>query len=152
MGIPMSLKIALLACAVHCLRHGFDYDHIAAISDITSIQNNRRDSMRLGVLYALGHAATVAVLGSAVIFFQLSLPAGIDRWAERLVGITLVVLAIYVGGSLVRGKSVAPKSRLMLLAAGCNWVIWKIRALVRNDATANPPSFNWNYNPISMFF
>jgi high-affinity nickel-transport protein len=35
--------------------------------------------MQLGLLYALGHAATVAVLGSVVIFFHLSLPHSIDR-------------------------------------------------------------------------
>ena len=60
--------------------------------------------MRLGLLYALGHAATVAVLGSMVILFQLSLPHGMDRIAERLVGITLLVLGVYVLGSLFRGN------------------------------------------------
>lgn len=31
--------------------------------------------MKMGRMYAIGHAATVAVLGSAVIVFHLSLPA-----------------------------------------------------------------------------
>ena len=55
-------------------RHGFDYDHIAAISDITSVQQKTSSAMRLGLLYALGHATMVALLGGIVILFQLSLP------------------------------------------------------------------------------
>ncbi len=71
---PNSLQLALLSAAVLGFRHGFDYDHIAAISDITSVQTSRWRGMRLGLLYALGHAAMVVALGSAVIVFQLSLP------------------------------------------------------------------------------
>ena len=108
---PNSLQLALLSAAILGFRHGFDYDHIAAISDITSVQTNRWRGMRLGLLYALGHAAMVAVLGSAVIVFQLSLPQGIDRIAERLVGLTLLVLGVYVLGSLFNGNP-APRSRL----------------------------------------
>src|SRR6266851_10083211 len=85
-----SLQLALLSAAVLGFRHGFDYDHIAAISDITSVQTSRGRGMRLGLLYALGHAAMVAVLGSLVILLQLSLPRGMDRIAERLVGLTLL--------------------------------------------------------------
>ena len=60
---PSSLQLALLSAAILGFRHGFDYDHIAAITDITSVQTNRWQGMRLGLLYALGHAATVAILG-----------------------------------------------------------------------------------------
>src|SRR5260370_5166175 len=91
-----SIHLALLSAAVLGFRHGFDYDHIAAISDITSVQTSRGRGMRLGLLYALGHAAMVAVLGSMVILLQLSLPHGMDRIAERLVGVTLLLLVGYV--------------------------------------------------------
>ena len=49
------LEITLISCAVLGFRHGFDYDHIAAISDITSVQEKPSTAMRLGLLYALGH-------------------------------------------------------------------------------------------------
>src|SRR3954454_298883 len=99
-GPGTSLELALLSAAMLGFRHGFDYDHIAAISDISSVQANPQRAMRLGLLYALGHAVTVGVLGSLVVFFQLSLPRRIDSIAERLVGLTLVLLGIYVLGSL----------------------------------------------------
>ncbi|WP_433973526.1 hypothetical protein [Tunturiibacter lichenicola] len=114
-----SLEITLVSCAVLGFRHGFDYDHIAAISDITSVQQKPSSAMRLGLLYAAGHAAMIALLGSLVVLFQLALPHRLDSWAERLVGLTLIVLAIYVMGSLVWGDPHAiPPSRAALIIRG----------------------------------
>jgi high-affinity nickel permease len=111
-----ALYLALLTASLLGFRHGFDYDHIAAITDIVSVQSSRRTAMRLGMIYALGHALTVAVLGSVVVLFGVSLPTSIDRWAERLVGLTLLVLGIYVLSTLIlRPRGDLPKSRYMLL-------------------------------------
>ena len=113
------LEITLISCAVLGFRHGFDYDHIAAISDITSVQEKPSTAMRLGLLYALGHASMIALLGGIVILFQLSFSPRLDSWAERLVGLTLIVLAIYVLGSLVWGNPKAiPPSRAALIIRG----------------------------------
>jgi high-affinity nickel-transport protein len=110
------LTITLISCAVLGFRHGFDYDHIAAISDITSVQTKASTAMRLGLLYALGHATMIALLGGMVVLFQLSLPHRLDSWAERLVGLTLIVLGIYVLGSLVWGDPTAiPPSRAAII-------------------------------------
>jgi cytochrome c biogenesis protein CcdA len=110
------LEITLISCAVLGFRHGFDYDHIAAISDITSVQQKASIAMRLGLLYALGHATMIALLGGIVILFQLSLPPTLDSWAERLVGLTLIVLGIYVLGRLVWGNPKAiPPSRAAVI-------------------------------------
>src|SRR5271154_4287462 len=127
MVTPTTLDVALLTAVVLGFRHGFDYDHIAAISDIASVQTNRWRGMRLGLLYALGHAAMVALLGSVVIVFQLSLPNGIDRIAERLVGLTLLILGVYVLGSLFTGKP-APRSRFHLIAGAARWLNWKMKS------------------------
>ena len=111
-----ALYLALFTAALLGFRHGFDYDHIAAITDVVSVQTSRRTAMKLGMIYALGHAFTVAALGSIVILFGISLPTGIDRWAERLVGLTLLVLGIYVLGTLIlKPAGYLPKSRYMLL-------------------------------------
>ena len=119
MTTHVTLYAALFTAAVLGFRHGFDYDHIAAITDIVSVQSSKRIAMKLGMIYALGHALTVAGLGSIVILLGISLPAGIDRWAERLVGFTLLLLGIYVLGTLVfRPEESMPKSRYMLLHQG----------------------------------
>ena len=38
------------------LRHGFDWDHIAAIADLNSTADERRRGFALSLYYALGHA------------------------------------------------------------------------------------------------
>jgi hypothetical protein len=146
---PNSLQLALLSAAILGFRHGFDYDHIAAISDITSVQTNRWLGMRLGLLYALGHAATVAVLGSIVIVFQLSLPHGFDRIAERLVGLTLLILGVFVLGSLFTGNP-APRSRFHLMAGALRWIRWKIKGYWHNHDIPRPADKTWNYTSRSV--
>jgi high-affinity nickel permease len=146
---PTSLQLALLSAAILGLHHGFDYDHIAAITDITSVQTSRWRGMRLGLLYALGHAAMVAVLGIAVILFQLSLPRGIDRIAERLVGLTLLILGVYVLGSLFQGNT-APRSRFHLLASAARWVHWKMRAYWHDHDVPRPADRTWTYDSKSV--
>src|SRR5438552_11669962 len=81
-------------------RHGIDWDHIAAITDITSSQEDRRHAMLFGTLYAFGHALVVFVLGSVAILLGAHLPAGIDKVMPRIVGVTLLFLGVYVFVSL----------------------------------------------------
>ena len=44
---PTNLELALVTAAELGFKHGFDYDHIAAISDITSVEADRRRAMRI---------------------------------------------------------------------------------------------------------
>jgi high-affinity nickel-transport protein len=151
------LQLAILSCALLGLRHGFDYDHLAAISDITSVQRTWREGMRLGLLYALGHALTVAVLGIAVIFLHLSLPQRMDAVSERVVGATLVLLALYVLITFLRrGPSHShdghshPRSRIALLISGGRYLGWRIQRIV-NPAAPRPDPFRFAYNQGSVF-
>ncbi len=153
MPAPKTLELALLTAAVLGFRHGFDYDHIAAISDITNMEADRARAMRMGLLYVLGHAAMVAALGCIVIFYQASLPAVIDNWAERAVGLTLVILGIYVLGMMFRGTGkAAPKSRITILIHAFRWLGWRLRRIFRGDAAQKPEAINWSYTKKSVFF
>lgn len=150
------LELALVSCALLGLRHGFDYDHLAAITDITSVQRGWREGMRLGLLYALGHAFTVALLGVAVIFLHMSLPAGMDAVGERLVGATLIVLAVYVLWSFVRRRGApghvhaVPRSRIALLVSGARQAGWYARRVWDRDAL-RPEPFAFKYDQSSVF-
>ncbi|MDX1509860.1 MAG: hypothetical protein R3249_00800 [Nitriliruptorales bacterium] len=98
------------------LRHGVDWDHIAAITDVASTSRSRRESMRLATLYALGHALVVLVLGVLAIQLSAVVPAGLDAVMERVVGVTLVILGAWVVIGLVRhGRDFRLRSRWMLL-------------------------------------
>ncbi|MGI8662177.1 MAG: hypothetical protein ACR2LQ_03080 [Acidimicrobiales bacterium] len=100
-------------------RHGIDWDHIAALTDITGSEPSPRRALHLSSLYVLGHALVVFVLGCAAILGAEQLPPGFDDVMERFVGLTLVLLAVYVVWSLVRnGRAFRMRSRWTLLLAG----------------------------------
>jgi hypothetical protein len=100
-------------------RHGIDWDHIAAITDISGSQEESRQSVLFGTLYALGHALVVFSLGLLAIVAGKSLPGGLDMVMPRVVGVTLVILGVYVFVSLIRhGRDFRMRSRWMLIFAG----------------------------------
>lgn len=150
---PVNLRLALISAAVLGFRHGLDYDHIAAITDISSVQSRPRDAMKFGLLYVAGHAATVAVLGAAAVVFRIALPAASDRWAERLVGITLLLLGLYVLGTFFRPgtHSHAPRTRITLVVNGLLWVYWRLSRLFGGNRVEAPQIFKDGYGTSSTF-
>ena len=133
------------------LRHGIDWDHIAAITDIasttTTVESAEPHAARpatfgrlearalwLSLLYALGHASVVAALGLAAISFAALLPEWIDPIMERVVGGTLLVLGAWVFYSLVgylRGdQEFQLKSRWMLVFAAVRHAFGHLRGRV----------------------
>ncbi len=177
---PGSLGL-LVTAGLLGIRHGIDWDHIAAITDITSttatadtvtvahgdrdralaeitdahhhehggpselhahdlgpgaatlaaipaavpapprsrLVAEQRHAIRLGTLYALGHASVVAVLGLAALAFGAVLPDWVDPIMGRVVGLTLVVLGVWVFFSLYQylryGTEFRLRSRWMLV-------------------------------------
>jgi sulfite exporter TauE/SafE len=114
-------------------RHGIDWDHIAAITDITGSQEERRQAILFGTLYALGHALVVFGLGSVAIMAGKELPGGVDKVMTRVVGVTLLLLGVYVFVSLVRhGRDFRLRSRWMLIFSGvrkgARWARERVRA------------------------
>ncbi len=129
------------------LRHGIDWDHIAAITDITgsvvsteeaagpatvarsgtlTMNANAAAAKRrevkhgffLGTLYALGHATVVASLGLLAIWAGAILPGWIDPIMKRIVGVTLLALGVWIFYSLWRyGRSFRLRSRWMIVFA-----------------------------------
>jgi len=149
------LLAALGSCLVLGLKHGFDYDHLAAISDITAVQKNWRSVLRLGMTYALGHALTVVALGVAVLQLHLGLPEGLDHWTERLIGLTLIVLGIGVVAGILRKDAHGHRhsrieSRLAIAINGLLWMAWRVRR-IWNPGAPKPERFQWLYNGKSVF-
>ena len=146
------LELALLSCALLGLRHGFDYDHLAAISDITAVQKNWKQGIRLGITYALGHAFTVVALGTLVVMLHIPLPARLDNWTERLIGATLIVLGIGVAANLIRHSHShrAIQSRWAILISGVRYAGWRVQRIFQ-PGTPKPEPFSWNYSGRSVF-
>jgi high-affinity nickel-transport protein len=135
-----ALGLGMLVTAfVFGVRHGIDWDHLAAITDLTGAQPSSRRSMFLATCYALGHAIVVFALGVAAIVFAEELPDGVDTVMERVVGATLLLLGAYVVVSLVRhGRDFRMRSRWMLVIAAGRRVVASIR---RRVGRATPQQF-----------
>ena len=116
----MSIELALIGTGLGLgLRHGVDWDHIAAITDVTGTQPERAKALRLGTLYALGHASVVVALGLAALCAGSTLPESMDAAMEVIVGVTLISLGLWLVYSLLRdGVDYRLRSRWMLVFAG----------------------------------
>jgi len=117
MDTATGLTFALVVTAFLLgLRHGIDWDHIVAISDIAATQESKRRGLFVGTLYVIGHAAVVIVLGVAAIALGSTIPGWLDAAAGRIVGVTLVALGMLVLLTLIveRG-SFRARSRWMIL-------------------------------------
>lgn len=156
------LSLALASAALLGFRHGFDYDHIAAISDLSAaplLDGATADSLarrlRPGMVYIAGHAATVCVLATLVLLFRLPMPAVLDRWAERLVGLTLLLLGVVVlrrlGSAREHDHDSPWPTRLTLLANGALWLWWRLRGLFAQPMGEPPRAFAAGYRDRSSF-
>lgn len=148
--------MVVAATFLYGFRHGIDWDHIAAITDITSTAEAKEEPSRegapepgaapprgrsvlfLSTMYVLGHAAMVVTLGSAALLAQTLLPDWVDPILERVVGTTLLLLAAWVFYSLVqflRGRSeFRLRSRWMLVFSGIAYLWHRLHSWVEGRA------------------
>jgi len=181
-------------------RHGFDWDHIAAITDITStttashagedvpviaamprhehdagpvehghthadagtlhvlsesrFAHEQRHAVGLASLYALGHASVVLALGVLALALGAVLPEWVDPVLERVVGVTLVLLGIWVLISVVqyvRGKGeFRMRSRWMLVFDGLRYAWDRVQARIHGHQH-EPIAHASQYGPRTAF-
>lgn len=193
------------------IRHGIDWDHIAAITDITSttaaagvaeaahaeqhrsvhgdhhghggpmerlahdagpgaatlapaLRNDgtrrspfgreQAEAIQLGTLYALGHGVVVIGLGLLALAFGAILPAWLDPIMGRVVGITLIVLGVWVLYSVYRyargGESFRLRSRWMLLFDGVRYAWRRLAARLHGHEHVEPLEMS-SYGPKTAF-
>jgi high-affinity nickel-transport protein len=117
------------AAFVYGLRHGFDLDHLAAITDITGAQSDKRRSLLLATIYAVGHAAVVIVLGGLAIAVGAYIPPAVDEVMGRVIGLTLLLLGAYLLYSVFRhGADLRMRSRWMVLLDAMKALVRKRRS------------------------
>jgi len=141
----------LVSAFLFGFRHGIDWDHIAAITDITSSQENHRTSIVFGTLYALGHALVVFLIGSAAILLGAKLPASVDPIMERIVGFTLVILGVFVFASLIKhGREFRMRSRWMLIFSGVRTAYRKTRSAIERSNGASSEHAHGELDPVHL--
>jgi high-affinity nickel-transport protein len=202
--VSAAMDLALLGVlggmVVLGFRHGFDWDHIAAITDITStttashadedvpaiapmpahdheaaprphehshadvgalhvlsesrFAHEQRHAIGLASLYALGHASVVAALGVAALLVGAVLPDWVDPILEKVVGLTLVLLGVWVLISVVqymRGKGeFRMRSRWMLVFDGARYAWDRLQARIHGHEH-RPTAHASQYGPRTAF-
>lgn len=90
-----SVLVVLVVAALLGLRHATDPDHIAAVTTLVAVQQERaaRRAAELGVFWGLGHALTLIVFGLPIVLFEKYLPESLQRSAETAVAVLIVFLA-----------------------------------------------------------
>ena len=87
--------LLLLTGLVLGMRHAFDRDHITAVTHFISLEPDPLKSAWFGFRWAIGHALTVLILGSAILLLHLKFDPSFERYAELAVGVTLIVLGLW---------------------------------------------------------
>jgi len=87
------------------VRHAFEPDHLAAVSTLATRPAGKLwGAARLGLVWGLGHTATVGVVALLIIALGLRLPDRFWPAAELLVAALLVVLGATVIWRYARGR------------------------------------------------
>jgi len=86
-------------------RHAFEPDHLAAVSTLATRPGARLwSAARLGLVWGVGHTATVGVVVAVILVLGLELPARLWPAAELLVAALLVLLGSVVIWRYARGR------------------------------------------------
>lgn len=87
------------------LRHAFEPDHLAAVSTLATRPAARLwSAARLGLLWGLGHTATVGIVVLFIIVLGVQIPERFFPVAELLVAALLVLLGSVVIWRYLRGR------------------------------------------------
>lgn len=87
------------------LRHGVDYDHIAALADITGgSTGSKKDRLKLSLYYASGHETVIFILGCSILLFAWTVPIWADHLMGKVVGLTLIFMSILMLMGRKEGK------------------------------------------------
>jgi ABC-type nickel/cobalt efflux system permease component RcnA len=76
------------------MRHATDPDHVIAVTTIVSRQRNLLKAAMTGIFWGIGHTLTIFIVGTAIILFDLVIPARVGLSMELSVGIMLIVLGL----------------------------------------------------------
>ena len=74
------------------MRHATDPDHVIAVSTIVTRQRSMRRAVAIGMLWGLGHTATIFAVGTAIILFNIVIPSRLGLSMELCVGLMLILL------------------------------------------------------------
>jgi cytochrome c biogenesis protein CcdA len=134
--------------------HPSDHDHAHGAAHRARFVDEQRRAILLGSLYALGHASVVAALGAAALLFGAVLPDWVDPIMGRVVGVTLIILGVWVFYSVYayvrHGTEFRLRSRWMLAFASIRYGWRWFRAKLHGHDHVDPVEAS-TYGPRTAF-
>jgi len=137
-------------------RHAIDWDHIAALVDISASSTlvttegtaiGGRQALWFSGLYGLGHCSIVVLIGTVTCFCAVFIPVWLDHLMERLVGLSLLAFGIVVGYISLKliqeGRSPVPLSRAKVMWLGLRRAWHFIRGKRAQDVDETVPAFTY---------
>ena len=77
------------------LEHAFEADHLLAVNTLVSHRENLKQSMKDGIYWGIGHAATIFFIGILMIGFKFQIGEEVFKNFEAGVGVMLIILGLY---------------------------------------------------------
>ncbi|MDH3229383.1 MAG: urease accessory protein [Alphaproteobacteria bacterium] len=86
------------------MQHALEADHVAAVSSIVCRTSSPRRIVRHGLVWGLGHTATLAAVAGLALATGLTPGGRLAAWLEGAVGVMLVLLGLHVLHRLIRDR------------------------------------------------
>lgn len=96
--------------------HATDADHVAAVTTIVSRERAMGPAASIGALWGIGHTATIVLVGSGIILFNLVIPPRLGLALEF--GVALMLIALGVATLRSRGGSGGARSAMRPVGVG----------------------------------
>lgn len=77
------------------LTHAFEADHLLAVSNIVSQRKSILMALKDGICWGLGHTSTILIIGMMMIVGRMNIAARTFSYFEAIVGLMLVLVAVY---------------------------------------------------------
>lgn len=78
------------------IRHAMEADHIATVASLASTNASRRQMLRQGIAWGVGHSLTLLLFGGVVLWMDMLVPEQLASGLEMAVGAMMVLLGIDV--------------------------------------------------------
>ena len=86
------------------MQHALEADHLAAVASLTAHSRSKRNIIRHGAVWGLGHMLTLSVFAGAVVLSERAVSASLAQWLEIAVGVMLILLGASVLWRVVRER------------------------------------------------
>ena len=84
------------------MRHALDPDHVIAVATIVTRERNPWAAAIIGSLWGVGHTITIALVGGAIIIFDVVIPPRVGLAMEFSVALMLILLGVLSLTGLLR--------------------------------------------------